>query len=431
MYGKLILIVLITAFAGCQTEKKQPPTPSPPVVTVITPVPTEVQNYYDYNGMLDAVETVQIQARVEGFLDKMSYKEGDEVKVGDPLYIIDPREFNSAVSRSRSDIARAKADVENAKAQILLAESELSRLTSSGGSKSELDKATAQLAANKAMLDVATANRGSAEAAERTALLKLSYTDIKAPIAGRISRTLVTPGNLVGQKDATLLTTIVSVDPVHVYFDVPEKELVAYQRLLTREGVERTATIPVEVGVGAEEGFPHRGTLDFQENRVESGSGTVRIRGILPNPIVPPRNVRLLYPGLYCRVRVPAGSPQKRLAIPEDTLMTGQEGRFVFVIGADNVVQKRTVTVGQQVWRMNTMNKDSTMSWTLTNPSPAADSKVPTTAPVRTVVAIENGLEPGDRIVAVGLLRARPGQAVTPELWDFKAPLSTAKKEPQ
>ncbi len=419
--------LLALAVAGCQSERKPPGAPPPPVVTIIEPVETLVQDYYEYNGYLEAVESVQIQARVEGFLNEVRFTEGDEVKKDDPLYLIDPREFMSAVAKSKSDIAKAVADMENAKAQIALAEAELSRLKQAGtgaSSKSEIDKAEATLAANKAQLSVAIANKGSAEAAERTAQLKLSYTDIRSPINGRISRTLVTPGNLVGQKDATLLTTIVSLDPMYVYFDVPERDVVAYQRLLQKADV-KTTSIPVEVAVGNEDGFPHIGTLDFQENRVETGTGTVRLRGVLKNPPVPPRNVRALYPGLYCRVRVPVGPPKKLLAIPEDALSTGQEGRFVFVIGPENMVQKRTVTVGSQVWRMNP--DDQAPGWTMTNPKPNPESKAPTSAPVRSVVAITDGLKAGDRIIAIGLLRARPGAPVAPEDWDFRAPAKDTK----
>lgn len=406
MHCRCVAIVFAIGLIGCTSGKQGPPEIPPPAVTVIQPVEADVQTYHEYNGMLDAVQSVMIQARVEGFLEKVLFKEGEEVKVDAPLYLIDPREYASAVAKARSDIAKAKADIANAKAQIALAEAELNRLTQAGGaSKSEIDKATATLAANKAMLDVAEANRSAAEAAERTALLKLSYTDIKAPIAGRISRTLVTPGNLVGQKDATMLTSIVSVDPVYVYFDVPEKDLLAYQKLLANE--TKKGPIPVAVGLGTEEGYPHPGILDFQENRVEPGSGTIRVRGVLENPVDPKRGARMLYPGMYCRVRVPIGSPKPMLAIPEEALMTGQEGRFVYVIGPENVIQKRTVVLGPPVWRMTIGQPPA---WMLGK------------APVRSVVSVESGLAPGDRIVAVGLLKARLGQAVTPEDWEFKGP---------
>ena len=171
-----------------------------------------MQNYYDFNGNLDAVETVEIRARVKGFLNKVFFKEGDEVKAGDKLYDIDPREYEAAVAKSNADIAKAVADRASADANVLLAQAELARLESLGKSatKSELDKARATLAANEATVKVAIAGKQSAESSLDSAKLQLGFTDIKSPIAGRISRTLVTAGNLVGQTDATLLTTIVS-----------------------------------------------------------------------------------------------------------------------------------------------------------------------------------------------------------------------------
>ncbi len=179
------------------------------------------------------------------------------------------------------------------------------------------------------------------------------YTIIKAPITGQISRTLVTRGNLVGQNENTLLTTIVNMDRLFVYFDVPERDLVDFQR--RRQAGEMpdvmSQEFKVEVGVATEKGYPHAGVIDFRENRVDSGTGTVRIRGKINNPKVPPGNARLLYPGLFARVRIPYGGEQVLPTIPEDALMTGQEGRYVFVLDQENVVQKRTVTIGATVWK--------------------------------------------------------------------------------
>jgi RND family efflux transporter MFP subunit len=415
------------------------------VVSVARPGTAPVQKYLLYNGHLEAVEMVEIRARVKGFLDEVffkkedgtkngdpKYKEGDEVPADTPLYKIDPREYQSAVARSKSEIARAVADLASANAQVQLAEAELTRLKAGGPSvsKSELDKAVATLAANRAQVDVATANRGSAEAALRTAELQLSYTDIRAPIAGRISRTQVTRGNLVGQTaESTLLTTIVSVDPVYVYFDAPERDLVEYQRALKDMAPsvgQGGASIPVLVGVTTEDGFPHAGAIDFRENRVDTGTGTVRVRGRVPNPLVPPGNARLLYPGLFARVRVPNGPERPRLVIPEDALMTGQEGRFVYVVGAGNKVQKRTVTVGPQVWRAPPPAPDAKPdpnAWTLAPPAPPADGKPgPQPAVVRSAVAVLSGLKADDVVIVSGLQKARPGAPVAPETWALRGP---------
>lgn len=422
-------IVVSLIGAGCQPAKAPLAPPPPPVVTVARPGSALVQNYNEYNGYLDAVEMVEIRARVKGYLDEVLFKEGDEIKAGDKLYTIDPREFASAVAKSKSDIARAEADMANARAQIKLAKSEhdrLSKLAESGSiSATEVERAEATLAANNAQLDVAVANKRSAEAALRSSELQLSYTDIRAPISGRISRTMVTRGNLVGQTDSTLLTTIVSVEPLFVYFDVPERDLIEYQRTLMYAA---SATPPptsarVEVGVATEIGYPHVGQIDFRENRVNTGTGTVRIRGRIPNPLVPPDKARLLYPGLFSRVRVPAGPPQTRLVLPEDALMTGQEGRFVYVVGPDNMVAKRTVTVGPVVWRVTSNSTDVVQGWNLAPVKPSADGKTPPASSVRSIVSVESGLKDNDLVIVNGLQRSRPGAAVTPEEWQLRPPV--------
>ncbi len=409
--------------------------PPPPLVTVARPAVIPVQNYSDYNGHLEAVETVEIRARVKGFLEKVFFKEGDEVKVGDPLYVIDPREFQSAVSRSKSDIARAVADGASADAQVLLAQSEMDRLESLGKSatKSELAKATAVLAANKAAVDVAAANKRSAEAALRSAELQLSYTDIKSPIAGRISRTLVTPGNLVGGTAAdTLLTTIVSTDPIYVYFDAPERDR---ESLDPQRGGGATAaapppTRPVLVGVANEAGYPHTGVLDFIETRIDAGTGTVRVRGRLPNP-AGSDGKRMLYPGLFARVRAPLGPPGPLPVIPEEALMTGQEGRFVFVVKKVpdpkdatkliDLVIKQSVKVGTTVWRAPPPDA-KVPRWLLTTDQPGKDGKVPPPGVVRSVVAIAGGLTADDVVIVNGLQKARPGAPVTPDVRQFTPP---------
>jgi multidrug efflux system membrane fusion protein len=409
--------------AGCRPGTPQQSAPPPPTVTVARPATYPVQNYNLYNGYLDAVEMVEIRARVKGFMDEVLFKEGDEVAAGTPLYKIDPREYASAVAKSKADIARAVADQANAKAQVQLAEAELGRLRGLGAnaSRSEVDKAEATLAANKAQVDVATANKGSAEAALRTAELQLGYTDIKAPIAGRISRTLVTAGNLVGQTDATLLTTIVRLDPLYVYFDAPERDLVEYVQGVGALGTAQQAgTRALTVGVATEDSYPHAGEIDFRENRVDTGTGTVKLRGRLPNP-KGGGGERALYPGLFARVRVPVGPPADRPVIPEEALMTGQEGRFVYVIGPENKVLKRTVKVGTTVWRAPPPN-DKAPRWQLTTDKAGKDGKVPPPGAVRSVVAIEDGLKADDVVIVNGLQKARPGTPVTPDERQFRPP---------
>jgi RND family efflux transporter MFP subunit len=423
-----LLAAALATLAGCKRDKPTVPTPPPPRVTVARPVAFPVQSYYEYNGHLEAVESVEIRARVKGLLQDVHFVEGEEVEAATPLYTIDPREYRTAVARATADEAKAKADIANWKAQIRLSETELQRLLRSPGAaitQSEIDKARSTVDVNQAQLGVAQAVLDSAAAALQTANIQLGYTDIRAPISGRISRTLVTKGNLVGQDQPTLLTTIVSMDPLYVYFDAPEPDLIRYQQTRHSRGGPES---PVDVGVALDEGYPHHGRIDFQENRVDVGTGTVRLRGRIPNP-VGPNGARRLYPGLYARVRVPAGTPEPRPVIPEEALMTGQEGRFVYVLGPGDVVEKRVVTVGTRIWQAPPPTAPAAPGWVLVNNSPPADGAPagPARVPARSIVAIDKGLAADDRVIVNGLQKARPGAPVAPENWELVAP---AKTEP-
>lgn len=421
-----VLLAGLLVATGCQRAKPTPPAPPPPPVTVARPVAYPVQNYYEYNGHLEAVESVEVRARVKGLLQDVHFVEGDEVEAGAPLYTIDPREYKTAVARAAADQAKARADIANWKAQIRLAEAELQRLVRSPGgavTQSEIDKARATVDVNQAQLAVAQAALDSSAAALQTSNIQLGYTDLRAPISGRISRTLVTKGNLVGQDQPTLLTNIVSMDPVYVYFDAPERDLVRYQ--MTRKGKDSPES-PVDVGIALDEGYPHTGRIDFQENRVDIGTGTVRLRGRLPNPPTGPGGTRRLYPGLYARVRVPAGAPEPRPVIPEEALMTGQEGRFVFVLGPGDVVEKRVVTVGTRVWQAPPAGAPAVPGWVLVHSGPKASPEGAPAGPVRalarSIIAIEKGLSAEDRVIVNGLQKARPGAPVAPEAWELRAP---------
>jgi RND family efflux transporter MFP subunit len=418
---------LVVAVVGCQGQNAAPPPPPPPTVTVSKPILHTVQNYNEYNGYLESVEMVEIKARVKGYLEKVHFNEGSEVEKGKVLYTIDPREFEAGVAKAQSDIERAKADKANADAQIQLAEAELARLDKLGtaAAQNEKDKAVATLAANKAQMKTAVAMEGAGEAALRMAKLDLEYTKITAPITGQINRTLVTQGNLVGQAEPTLLTTIVRMDKLYVYFDAPERDLVAFLQAapeIRPTGSDRT--VPVEVAVTNERGYPHAGKIDFRENRVDTGTGTVRIRGELDNPRGPDGKNRALYPGLYAKARVPNGPPRDLPVIPEEALMTGQEGRFVYVVGEGNVAQKRTVVVSPQVvWRTPPpANAPPEPGWEIVPPPPKPDGKPTPPKAVTSIVAIESGLSPADQVIVNGLQKVVPGRPVTPEEWTLQGP---------
>lgn len=410
----IVLGVAIT-FLGCEKKKAAPPSFPPPLVTITKPVVTKVQNYHEYNGNLEAIETVQVQARVKGFLNEIAFTEGDEVKKGALLFKIDPREYMSAVKKAEADLRKATTESERSRAEAERA----SRLfgTRSVGSEEYEQKL--------AVRDTANASMMQSQAALESAKIQLGYTEIYSPIDGQISRALITRGNLVGQNENTLLTTIVAMDPIYVYFDTPERDLVEFQKARQAGQLPDvlSRSLPLEIGVATEEGYPHSGNIDFRENRVDPGTGTVRLRGRIPNPRVPPGNAHLLYPGLYARVRVPSGQPRSLPAIPEDALMTGQEGRFVYVVGEGNVVKKRTVKVGPVVFKASHSMDSKLQGWSMVGDEDLKDkSKGSKTVPVPSVVSIESGLSADDTIVVIGLTKARPGQPVSPQMWELKSP---------
>lgn len=431
VFGSLAAITSL-AGVGCADKKPEMKPPPPPAVVVAQPVVQSVKSFYEYNGYLDSVEMVQIRARVKGYLEKVHFTEGVEIEKGADLYTIDPREYQATEAKALADIERAKADGANAQAQIDLAQAELDRQNKLGtaAAQTDKDKAAATLAANKAQLKTAIANEHAGDAALRNARLDLEYTHIKAPIGGLISRTLVTQGNLVGQNETTLLTTIMRMDKLYVYFDAAERELAGY---LQAAGTGAKATgLGIDVGVANDVGFPHHGTIDFRENKVDTSTGTVRIRGWLENPLPPGGNSRLLYPGLYAKVRVPAGPPRDLPVIPEDALMTGQEGRYVYVVGPDNVAIKQTVTVVPQVfWKVLPGAKAPGWMLNPTGPPPknpdGTEGQLPPPKAVQAMVAIEAGLSVGDRIVVNGLQKVYPGKPVTPEIAELQAPAAPQK----
>ncbi len=427
-----VFTLAVAALAGCNRGEAPPPQFAPPPVTVVRPVAQPVQGHYEYNGYLGAVDTVQVVARVKGILEEVHFTEGEEVKKGAPLYSIDRREFETAVKKATAERDKAKADIGTWKAQIDLAKAEVKRAKlaaeSSAAAQTDVDKANATLAVNIAELAAAEANSDAAEAALRTANIQLGYTDIRAPIGGLIGRTYVDPGNLVGQNQPTLLTTILRTDELYVYFDVPESDLLEYLRGEGRSTITNPPRIPFAARLPAE-GFEWRqGIIDYVEVAVNTGTGTVRARGRIENPIPPSSKVREMFPGMYVQVRVPRGPVKTRPTIPEDAIQTGQEGRFVFVVGANNIVEKRLVEMGTTVWKAPSKPNGNGGAWVMVNPDPkppAAGAKgppPPTRMRVSALVAINSGLGPEDRVIVFGLQKARPMAPVTPEEWKLEPP---------
>ncbi len=336
-----------------------------PRVTVAQPQQVTVTNWDEYPGHLESVEMVEVQARVGGYIQSIHFEDGAEVKAGDLLFIIDPQPY-------QAEMERARAERERAEARLNLTRNDLQRAEGLRGSRAISEEEYD--ARHKAMLE-ATAALASARAMETNAQISLNYTRVVAPIRGQIGRRLVTAGNLVqGVGVPTLLTTIVSQDPVYCYFDVDESAFLRY----LKDGAARKKSgkgmgIECELALQGETGFPHKGQIDFFDNRVDREMGSIRVRGVFPNPD------RNLVPGLFANVRIPAGAAEKALLIPEIALQSDQDRKFVYVVNAESVIEPRPVVLG----RKHGANR-----------------------------AILQGLKPDERIVVSGLLMIHTGSKV-------------------
>ncbi|HXI83148.1 MAG TPA: efflux RND transporter periplasmic adaptor subunit [Verrucomicrobiae bacterium] len=363
-----ISTVLLLVASGC--SKASPArTPPPPQVTVVQPITREVVEWDEYIGRLESPETVEVRARVSGYLDKVHFKEGKEVKKGDLLFTIDPRPYQAEYDRADADHQRSLSQAELAKndferAQRLIATKAIS--------EEDFDtKGKTYTAAQAAVM--------SAKAAEDSARLNLEFTEIHSPIDGRISRALVTQGNLisggVSGAGATLLTTVVSLDPLYLYSDADERAILKYLKL-RREGSRvsaRDEQIPAEMELSDETGFPHKGFIDFVDNRVDPSTGTMRARGVFAN------TDHSLSPGFFGRIRIPGSGKYPALLIPDRALGSDQALKFVYVVNAEKKVEFRPVTIG-----------------------PIIDG----------LRVVKTGLKAGEPIIVEGLLRVRPGVVV-------------------
>src|SRR6267154_2329562 len=365
-----VVLAMGTMLTGC--GKPASKTAPPAVVSVIQPVARDVVEWDEYIGRLESPETVDIRARVSGYLDKVHFKEGKEVKKGDLLFTIDRRPY-------QAEYDRAEADHERAESQADLAKNDAERAKRLIATKaiSEEDFDTKTKTYNSALAAVK-----SAKAAFDSAKLNLEFTEIRAPIQGRISRALVTEGNLVSGglsgTGATLLTTIVSLDPLYCYGDADERAILKYIRL-SKEGKRisaRDEQIPAEMGLADEVGFPHKGYMDFVDNRIDPNTGTLRARGVFPNPD------HSLSPGFFARLRIPGSGKYPALLIPDRALGSDQAQKFVYVINAEKKVEFRPVKIGSLVDGLR---------------------------------VVKEGLKPGEQIIVEGLMRVRPGILVEPK----------------
>lgn len=390
-----LFLIAAAVLVGCQNAAGPPPAPPPPKVTVSQPVTRSVTEFGDYTGYLEAVQRVEIRPRVKGRIDKVHFHEGTEIPEGTLLYEIDPSEYQVARDQAKAALDRAiadkgRSDAEQEKADTALARA--TRLRGGGGvSQEEYEQAVMMAKTGRAAAGQSVAAVEQAKASLAAAELNLKYTKIYAPISGRVSRTLVTEGNLVGYgAEMTQLTVMVDLDPIYVFFDVPERDAIKYEHRAKDQGLPlwSSAKIPVEVGVETETGYPHAGVLNFRDPKFEPGTGTIRLRGVLPN------KDRKLSSGMFARVRFPLGPPKDRLMVQQGAVLSDQRGRFVLIIGKDNVVEYRTVTLGPQLGSL---------------------------------VAVESGLKADEWVIVNGVLKARPKSPVDPE----RAPMPTDDAPPK
>jgi len=362
-------VILGVSLIACQQPQQAPPTPQ---VTVAPAIGRDVAEASEFTGHFESTNAVEVRPRVAGFVERVGFVEGAMVRQGDPLFTIDARQYEAEVSR-------AEAALEQARTRKQLADSELERaqrlVSTQAISREELDSRVSGRAEGDAAIH-------AAEAALKLAKLNLEWTVVRAPTSGRVGRAEVTAGNVVqaGAPSPTLLTTIVALDPIYVYFDSDEQVYLKQMRTGTQAA-------PVQIGLVNETGFPHEGKLDFVDNRVDQNAGTVRVRAVLANP------GHLFAPGLFARVRLASRQLHAATLIQDQAIGTDQDRKFVLVLKADSTVEYRPITVGATVDGLRT---------------------------------VSSGLAPGEKVVINGLMRVRPGMKVVAKTSTMTGPSTVA-----
>lgn len=379
-----LLLAVMLATTGCR-DTNQYVAPPPPTVTVAQPQQQDITQFAQYSGLTEAVESVEIRARVEGYLQSIHFADSALVNKGDLLFVIDPKPYQARLDEAVATLAMRQAELRLAEATLKRKES---AFEDQAVSEVEVIEARAQR-------DQAVAAIDAARAAIETARLDLSYTRVRAPLSGRIGRRLVDVGNLVGAEEKTLLATIVSTDPMYVYFNINERDLLDFQnhpsdRQAPTNGNGQTA---VYLGLSNETDYPHEGRVDYVDNRVDADTGTIQVRGIFDNA-----DGRLL-PGLFARVQAPIRTVRQALLVPEEALGVDLQGYYLLSVNADNEVEYRAVKVGPKVEGRR---------------------------------VVESGVTADERIIVKGLQKARPGivvQAVTETTKEQSATAAAAAGE--
>ena len=377
--GRPVAVILaLAALAGCEQNTFVPP--PPPKVDVAVPVQREITRYLETTGNTAPIKSVDLVARVQGFLQSIDYKDGDFVKQGATLFTIEPNTYKLKLDQAQAAEAGAEASLRQAELDYRR--------------QSDL---VARQAVSQATLDTSTANRDNAQANlqqaqanTKIAEVNYGYTKVTAPFDGVVSAHLVSVGELVGAASPTQLASIVALDPIYVNFNVNEQDVIRIREEARKRGLTPSdlKQVDVDVGLQTEEGYPHRGKLDYVSPTLNQSTGTLAVRGIIPNPN------RVLLPGYFVRVRVPVDRQKDALLVPDTALGSDQSGRYLLVVNKDNAVEQRKVKTG------------------------------PLEGELR---VIESGLKPDDRIVIAGLLRVIPGERVDPQLQTIEQPPQSAK----
>jgi RND family efflux transporter MFP subunit len=367
---KLFVALIMILPAACSREGGNTITSAPPApVKISLPVTRTLIDWDEYSGRLESVGSVEIRARVSGYLEKVTFKAGDKVRKGDLLFVIDQRPY-------RIEFQRAQAEVERTRAKLDLAQNDYERANRLFHAKAI--SAEEQDARSKGMRE-ATATLNSAIAVMEAARLNLTFTEVRAPISGRISRELITVGNLVnGSGGASLLAEIVSIDPIYLYVDADELSVLRY-RQLTREGKrvnDREVELPAEMQLMNESEFTHKGVIDYVDPRMNADTGTLRIRALFPN------GDDQLSPGFFARMRIPGSAPHDAILIPDRAVGNDQGQKFIWVVTPENTVEYRKVKTG---------------------------------ALSQGLRVISDGLGAQERVVTEGIQRLRSGAKVKPE----------------
>lgn len=377
-------IPAVCALAGVLTlaacgEKNAFVPPPPPKIEVAQPLKKTVTRYLEATGNTAAVNTTTLVARVQGFIQAIKYNDGDLVKAGDVLFVIEQKPYQLSLEQAEAGQSSAQADTKKAEAdykrQVDLAAKNIA-------SQATLDQSTAAK-------DAAIAKQTQSEVDIEQAKLNLSYTEVKAPFDGIVTAREVSLGQLVGAGGPTTLATIVQLDPIYVNFAISETDVQDIRSSMRAQGLTREdmKKIPIEVGLQSEQGYPHKGTLDYAAPTITAATGTLLVRGVLPN------ENRSLLPGYFVRVRVPRAEQPNMLLVPDRVVGSDQSGRYVLVANKDNVLEQRKVVLGQQV----------------------GDLRV-----------IDKGVQPDDRVVISGLMSVVPGQKIDPVAKTIAPPAETA-----